>query len=780
MYAYDWDPETGGYVLKTDPNPMSKEPRPVYAEELDILGFDKKLGWKYPKDSSRPLLWAEMNTYIYKGRRVAIVKGGSVYEAPEVIEIESPEPTGCELDFVDIDLMVEKSNANGILESLVNDTVKKIYNTWKAYEGRVDIFYVAFSGGKDSIVLFDLVRRALPHSTFKVLFGDTGMEFPDTYDIVREIKQLCDDEKIEFISAKSHYSPAETWNLFGPPATTNRWCCSVHKTAPQIIALRERAGKPDFTGMAFIGVRAAESKARSEYEYVSNGEKHKGQYSFNPILDWDTSELFLYIYSNRLPFNNAYIKGNRRVGCLLCPRAAERNEYLCQVSYPQEVGNFVELIRSQYCKKMPNRKVLDEFIAQGGWKARKNGRDITDERRYAEENSSPNFTITVNNPRTDWKVWIKTIGKLVGEDDGLYAILFKGTVIHFALHENGSGYCVTIPERLLKDNPEFVKLFKHVFRKAAYCIMCGVCEADCHNGALNMTDGLLRIDDRCMSCSQCHKVEKGCLVFKSLELPREGSSMNTKSLNCYSHHAPKLDWFEQFFAFKKEFASKHTLGSQMFNFFKRFLKDADLTTGNGFSRTAEIINQLSLKEDNAWAIMLINLSYSPQVNWFVKRIPFDEDLSRAYICSLLVADGARETWASDIWASLGRLVALPFGRIGLGTAIMEKSHFVEVRRNKWEAPTALAVLYSLYRFAEAGGEGYRQFSLRDLMDTSIEREGVSPVELFGLNHETLEGLVKALSVNYPDFISSTFALDLDNIRLNAEKSSKDVLELFVK
>ena len=40
--------------------------------------------------------------------------------------------------------------------------------------------------------------------------------------------------------------------------------------------------------------------------------------------------------------------------------------------------------------------------------------------------------------------------------------------------------------------------------------------------------------------------------------------------------------------------------------------------------------------------------------------------------------------------------------------------------------------------------------------------------------------MKALSVNYPDFISSTFALDLDNIRLNAEKSSKDVLELFVK
>ena len=42
------------------------------------------------------------------------------------------------------------------------------------------MFYVAFSGGKDSVVTLDLVQRALPHNSFKVLFGDTGMEFPDT------------------------------------------------------------------------------------------------------------------------------------------------------------------------------------------------------------------------------------------------------------------------------------------------------------------------------------------------------------------------------------------------------------------------------------------------------------------------------------------------------------------------------------------------------------------------------------------------------------------------
>ena len=52
------------------------------------------------------------------------------------------------------------------------------------------VFYVAFSGGKDSVVTLDLVQRALPHNEFKVLFGDTGMEFPDTYETVDEIENF--------------------------------------------------------------------------------------------------------------------------------------------------------------------------------------------------------------------------------------------------------------------------------------------------------------------------------------------------------------------------------------------------------------------------------------------------------------------------------------------------------------------------------------------------------------------------------------------------------------
>ena len=59
MYAYEWDSSTGGYILTPMPLAFSKEPRPVYYKELDILGFDKY--WDYDKNDSFPYMWAEAN-----------------------------------------------------------------------------------------------------------------------------------------------------------------------------------------------------------------------------------------------------------------------------------------------------------------------------------------------------------------------------------------------------------------------------------------------------------------------------------------------------------------------------------------------------------------------------------------------------------------------------------------------------------------------------------------------------------------------------------------------
>lgn len=572
MYSYEWDSSTGGYVLTPTPLAFSKEPRPVYYKELDILGFDKH--WKYDKNDCFPYMWAEANNYFYRGRLVAKVKGGSCYTAPEIVLVEDPELNGFPLRFVDIPAMVEKNRE--IIGQLAQDTIKRIYNTFIEHQENVDVFYVAFSGGKDSIVTLDLVQRALPHNSFKVLFGDTGMEFPDTYKTVEEVKKVCSENEIEFLTSKSQYEPGYTWSKFGPPATVHRWCCSVHKTSPQIIVLRNIIGKPNFTGMAFIGVRASESLSRSEYDYVSLGEKHKGQYSCNPILEWNSAELYAYIYLRQLYLNEAYKKGNRRAGCLVCPRAAERNEYMARICYPAQFNALMDKVRDMYSHNFRTEDKLEEFIRNGGWKARKNGRDLPLKIDYKEKSDAHFFQITVDSPKTDWREWIKTIG-VIKNDSSPYIIAFRGSEYQFELVETNDCLKVRYDIALAKKAPLFTKLLKNVFRKTACCIGCRECEADCHSGMIHMHDGKVTIAEGCVHCSQCHKVDKGCLIYKSLELPRGGIKMGkTQSLNCFSHHAPKLDWMEQYFTFKNEFKEKNTLGSQMFSFFKRFLKDADL------------------------------------------------------------------------------------------------------------------------------------------------------------------------------------------------------------
>ncbi|WP_273401277.1 phosphoadenosine phosphosulfate reductase family protein [Traorella massiliensis] len=773
MYSYEWDVQTGGLLINSSPLSFSKEPRPVYYKELDILGFNKY--WNYEKNDIYPYMWAEANNYWYRGRLVAKTKGGSLYSAPELIIVDEPEPNNAPLRFVDIPKMVEKNK--DILEKITQETIKKVYNTYVDYQDKVDVFYVAFSGGKDSIVTLDIVQRALPHNKFKVLFGDTGMEFPDTYDAVNKIEKKCQEQGIEFIRAKSKLSPCESWKMFGPPATVTRWCCSVHKTAPQVLTLRELTGKTDFTGMAFIGVRASESLSRSEYDYVSLGEKHKGQYNCNPILEWNSAELYLYIYSNDIFLNEAYKKGNRRAGCLVCPRAAEKNDYIARVWYTEEFDSLINMIKEMYSKSFSSNKELDDFIANGGWKARKNGRDIDVEMNYNEYSMNGYDYIKINKPKSTWKEWIKTVGVLLN-DKSPYKIMYRNYQYEFYVDEEDENIEVKYSSSLPKENPLFIKLLKNVFRRTACCVQCRECEADCPYGCITMKNGELNISDKCIHCSQCHKVEKGCLVYKSLEMPKGGLKMSTnKSLNCYSHHAPKIEWFNQYFSYKNEFDEKHSLGSQMYSFFKRFLRDAELLNANGFSKTARVVDKIGLDDSASWAIILTNLAYTPQINWAIKRLHVNETYNKDYTLSLLISDGAKESWVKDIWSSFSRVLELPFNEVGLGFPIKEKNKLVSIMRTPWQNPDPRVVLYSLYKFAENCG-GYYQFTLSRLLNHEIDSDGVSPTEIFGIDRKQMERILSGLSVNYPEFITVSFTLDLDNITLRDDKTSQDVLGLF--
>jgi phosphoadenosine phosphosulfate reductase len=98
-------------------------------------------------------------------------------------------------------------------------------------------------------------------------------------------------------------------------------------------------------------------------------------------------------------------------------------------------------------------------------------------------------------------------------------------------------------------------------------------------------------------------------------------------------------------------------------------------------------------------------------------------------------------------------------------------------RTKCSVSDPRVILYGLYKFAEKCNN-YKEFTLSTLLNDSIERDGISPTRIFGLNREEMEPILLGLSAKYPDFISASFTHDLEKITLADDKNSQDVLELF--
>ena len=249
----------------------------------------------------------------------------------------------------------------------------------------------------------------------------------------------------------------------------------------------------------------------------------------------------------------------------------------------------------------------------------------------------------------------------------------------------------------------------------------------------------------------------------------------TPSLNSYSHFSPKIEWIEQYFALKDTFKTNHTLGKNMYDFFLPFLRHAGLMEDGRFSHTASVLDAIGLNNEAVWGIMLVNLAHTRQVGWVVTTVPFHTIMSKEALVLRMVEDGAKETWTSDVFTSITRLGALPFGNIGFGKTTKEKKN-AWFERSPWPTPIPEVILYSLYKFAEACGD-YHQFTLSYLMDETIERDGVSPTTIFGLDRDTMIRIVNGLAINYPDYISASFSFDLDTITLNREKKAEDVLAL---
>ena len=776
MYSYDWDEETGGLLLNSAQQKMSKEPRPVYYKELDILGFDKY--WNYAKDDSAPYMWAEANNYWYHGRKVASVKGGTLYTAPELVLLEEPEPDGKPLIPVNIPLMVAKNHT--ILEALVQDTIKKVFNIYISYRKKVDIFYVAFSGGKDSVVALDIVQRALPHNEFKVVFGNTDMEFPTTTELVQKLSRKCSDEGIEFLEAASNMTSKESWNIFGPPARKVRWCCTVHKTAPVINMLSDKFANGKLRCVMITGVRGDESVSRSGYDEMSMGKKMAGQYSFHPILEWSSAEIYLYIYSQGLLLNDAYKYGFNRVGCIMCPNSSEKHEYIKRQCFPELVDEYCERITQNSAKDLSgdNAKI---FLETGGWKSRLSGRELkfSEEDRFQLNETPAYLKFSVNKLNPVWKTWYKTMG-IIEENSGEIMLEYNGVWRKCRESEDKNGGLIEI-ENLgnSKNSIEFIFLFKSVLAKSQYCIFCKTCVAECPHRNISMSDGKITISDKCIKCHECLKILSGCLYYNSIRGSKAMKSL--KGINKYLSVGVDAEWINSFID-----DNSFEPGNRKTDVMYGFMTDAGIVAKRKLTSFGELITRMGTSDANSWALMLCNLAYTPAFQWYIKNIPFNETYYERQLDIDMGEDTTKKA-KSEFWNGFKTILDTneEFKEIGLGipditvkqTTAGEKKSMNSLVRQPWQDPDPRVILYSLYKFAEACGD-YYHFTLRRLLDHDVDSAGISPTQIFGTDSDSMQQILIGLSINYPEFINASFTLDLDKIDLVNTKSSSDVLELF--
>lgn len=204
-------------------------------------------------------------------------------------------------------------------------------------------YYLAFSGGKDSICIYQLALMS--GVKFDAHFNFTTVDPPE---LLRFIRKNYPDVIWE--------KPEKTmWQLieekYFPPTCKMRYCCNW---------LKERSGEGRFV---LTGIRHEEStkrKGRKVFEFCNQDSSGLKKY-LNPIIDWTKKDVWEFIRFYKLPYCCLYDEGYERIGCILCPMASLNNRLRDIKRYP----NFVKAYKKAF------RKMLDYRIKKGkksNWK----------------------------------------------------------------------------------------------------------------------------------------------------------------------------------------------------------------------------------------------------------------------------------------------------------------------------------------------------------------------------------------------------------------------------
>jgi len=234
-----------------------------------------------------------------------------------------------------------------------------------ALQNNSEGYYLAFSGGKDSQVIYHLAAEAgVP---FRAYFSPTTVDPPQLKRFIRE-----------------HY-PDVVWNKL----TTSMWALIIKKGIPPTRRIRyccqelkERGGEGRFV---VTGVRWAESTMRAANRgkleiqgrkkgegFILNSDNEddrklfevcqlQGKRILNPIVDWEDDDIWEYLNTRKIPHCELYDIGFKRIGCIGCPMSTGALEEMRQ-HFPQ----YLQAYKNTYEKMIQARLAAGKPTKQ--WK----------------------------------------------------------------------------------------------------------------------------------------------------------------------------------------------------------------------------------------------------------------------------------------------------------------------------------------------------------------------------------------------------------------------------
>lgn len=524
---------------------FTSDARPVFPEERLLIEIMLGKPLAYIEDS----VWnGSGNRYYVNGKKIKLAMS-KLAEYDIVFIIEQLKRYQPENNYTAFSNMIERwIQANAQRYHSITTEAKRYIDDFSYRYLREDkcAGFVSFSGGKDSTVVSDLVRKSLGNPSIIHIFGDTTLEFPYTEEYVKRFRAA--NRKTPVLIAKNteqdFYNLCET---FGPPSQLLRWCCTIFKTG--FIGDKIKKTFDDRAILSFYGIRRSESTSRNTYERASLGKKISKQIVASPIIDWFDYDIWLYLLTTKIDFNEAYRLGFTRVGCWCCPNNSHWSRFLSAIYMPEETKRFHDMLYNFAIKT--GKSNPEDYIASGGWKARKGGAGMELSKNVVIDfkpcaTDAMSFNYVLNKPITkELYEFFKPFGKLNFEMGktrlGEVYILDcqKGTPIMKLQGRLGTDELrITILDRPIAKREKTVEIelkFKCQITKYQLCMGCHACESVCRYDAIKLlkrgtadNDYQYQIDEKkCEHCFECiNHYDGGCYMRRVL-LPRgKGYSKN--------------------------------------------------------------------------------------------------------------------------------------------------------------------------------------------------------------------------------------------------------------